>query len=401
MNILYFGKICEDDLFKKKEKNNLPFFIAQYMYEKILLFEFQKYNKLNIDVVSIYQIEYFPKNILFFKRRKKFKNEFYTLGFINFPFIRELSFFLSACIKILSWFIKNRHIKNKYIYSSCHFPPVSMAVIMMGKILGIKKIITFTDLSLFTYSDKKVKIMKLYKKIIIRPYIYIVNKLQRKYDLYLLFSKEMNHIVNPKNKPYLVIEGIFNSQQLNLDTVRTKENAIAYAGSLNLEFGVDKILDAFCLIKDPSLELWLIGSGDMNDEIIKRSIIDSRIKYLGFMPRNKMFDKLKDAKLLVNFRNPSDSYTKYSFPSKMLDYMATGTPVLTTKLSGIPQEYYKYCYTTVDANLDSLKNEILNISRKDQTELDLFGKKASKFILENKTPTSQVKKIYDILNSIH
>jgi len=345
MKILYFGKICDEDLFKKKEKKKQPFFIAQYMFEKALYEGLIETEGINIEVVSIYQSEYFPKDSLIFKNKNSGKFKFKYLSYINIPYLREFSYFFTTCIFILNWYFSNRGISNKCIYSSCHFPPVSLGIVLMGKLLSIKKIVTFTDLSLFSYSKEKISNMKVYKKIFMKPYLWIVNKLQRSYDAYILFSKEMNTIVNSKNKPYLVMEGIYNSENLEMEVPNIKFNAIAHAGTLNKEVGIKKILDVFELIKDETMELWLIGNGDMTEEIIRRSEVDNRIKYLGFMPRNMTFEKLKSAKLLVNLRDPDDIYTKYSFPSKMFEYMASSTPVLTTKIGGIPEQYYNYVYT--------------------------------------------------------
>ena len=69
---------------------------------------------------------------------------------------------------------------------------------------------------------------------VIKPYLKLINKLQKSYDLYILFSKQMNNIVNPNNKPFLVMEGIYNPEGLNLKKVE-KKHAITYAGKLNKE----------------------------------------------------------------------------------------------------------------------------------------------------------------------
>ena len=43
-----------------------------------------------------------------------------------------------------------------------------------------------------------------------------------------------------------------------------------------------------------------------------------------------------EATLLVNPRPSDKEFCKYSFPSKTIEYMASGTPVLMTKLPGVP-----------------------------------------------------------------
>jgi glycosyltransferase involved in cell wall biosynthesis len=400
MKILYIGKICDDELFKEKEKQQQPFFIAQYMYEKALWNEFKKNNNLDIETVSIYQTEYYPKDTLVFNKKPSKKDGIKYLEFINIPYLRELTYFTSACVTILKWVLINKNIKEKFIYTSCHFPPVSLAVVVMGKLFSVKKIVTFTDLSLFTYSKQKVKKMKPYKRFLMKPYLTLVNKLQKSYDAYILFSKAMNNIVNSKKSPSLVIEGIYNSAGIDFSIPKIKKNAIAHAGTLNREVGIETILDVFSLIEDENLELWLMGKGDMTDEIIRRAEIDTRIKYLGFMPRKEVFEKLREAKLLINFRDPSDLYTKYSFPSKMFEYLVSGTPVFTTKLEGIPDDYTQNMFTIKSFDNQELALKLIEILQKNDSQLNEIGERAKRFVLTEKNSNIQAKKIETFLKHL-
>ena len=52
--------------------------------------------------------------------------------------------------------------------------------------------------------------------------------------------------------------------------------------------------------------------------------------------------------------------SKYFFPSKMMDYLASGTPTISTKLKGIPEEYFNYCFTIENGDPKTLKNKITN-----------------------------------------
>lgn len=395
MKVLYFGKFCDLDLFKLKESKQQPFFVAQYMYEKALLEEFKEDDDFDIEVISIYQTEYFPNDKLFFIKRHSDLGIKY-LKFVNLPFLREISYFLSASYYIIRWFTKNRDDNSKCIYSSCHFPPVSAAVVLMSKIIKIKNCITFTDLPVFTYSHEKIKRMKLYKRSVMGFYLRTVNYLQNLYDNYILFSEEMNTEVNKYNKPHIVIEGMYNSDNLDLRKHK-KCNAIAHAGTLNKEVGIGKILEVFELLEDEKIELWLMGKGDMEKEIISKAKLNKRIKYFGFMPRNEVFEKLQEARLLINLRDPEDVYTKYSFPSKMFEFMVSGTPVFSTRLSGIPLEYYDYMYSVNGYDNMDIKDCIINIISKEQDELDYIGCKAQNYILNNKNSQVQKMKIKNFL----
>lgn len=90
----------------------------------------------------------------------------------------------------------------------------------------------------------------------------------------------------------------------------------------------------------------------------------------------------KKATLLINPRPSNEEFTKYSFPSKNLEYMASGTPLLATDLPGIPAEYKRYEYIIENENIDGIANMfryVLNLTdaelrkkRKDGTRI-CFG----------------------------
>lgn len=49
---------------------------------------------------------------------------------------------------------------------------------------------------------------------------------------------------------------------------------------------------------------------------------------------------------------------KYSFPSKTMEYMSTGTPVLTTVLPGMPKEYHPYVYLLEEETADAIAEKL-------------------------------------------
>jgi len=49
---------------------------------------------------------------------------------------------------------------------------------------------------------------------------------------------------------------------------------------------------------------------------------------------------------------------RYSFPSKLIEYMASATPVLTTRLPGIPPEYEPYVYWIEDDSVEGIEHSL-------------------------------------------
>ena len=138
----------------------------------------------------------------------------------------------------------------------------------------------------------------------------------------------------------------------------------------------------------------------MEKEIRCLSQENPKVEFFGFLTRKEVFERLKSARLLVILRNADDEYTWYSFPSKLFEYMASGTPVFTTYLQGIPEEYYSYLYSTKEVKIERIAQEIMEVLNKSDQELYEMGQRAKKFILEQKNAVIQSKKIKVFLDTL-
>ena len=81
-----------------------------------------------------------------------------------------------------------------------------------------------------------------------------------------------------------------------------------------------------------------------------------------------------------------------------MEYMASGTPLLTTNLPGMPKEYHNYVFLFKEETVEGYADTIREILSKPETELISFGLKAKKFVLENKNNNAQGKRIIDFIN---
>lgn len=93
----------------------------------------------------------------------------------------------------------------------------------------------------------------------------------------------------------------------------------------------------------------IYGTGNYIDEIIKMSKENMKIIYGGVVNNKIIIQEELDSILLINPRplqncSANCDFTRYSFPSKNIEYMSSGTPLLATKLPGMPKKYYSYIY---------------------------------------------------------
>ena len=87
----------------------------------------------------------------------------------------------------------------------------------------------------------------------------------------------------------------------------------------------------------------------------------------------------------------------FSFPSKILEYLASGTRVAVSKLDGVPQEYYEYVETINDYDFTSIKECINRTVLLNENEYQVVSQKQITFVQNNKCPAFQGKRVYDFI----
>ena len=219
-------------------------------------------------------------------------------------------------------------------------------------------------------------------------------------DCFIYLTESMNTYMQ-MNKPYVVVEGIYNvAEEGDGFQPQMKDDAIKrilYAGAMSKRNGVDTLLAAFKLIKDNNYELLLCGDGELREEIETMAIFDKRVRFLGNLPHGKVLEYQQQSSLLINPRPALEEFTKYSFPSKTMEYFASGVPVLMYKLPGIPDEYYQYCYSLEETSSAYMADRIQSIMNMPFEKRKGKALQARDFILKNKTPKVWIDRIINFL----
>ena len=219
-------------------------------------------------------------------------------------------------------------------------------------------------------------------------------------DGYVLLAPAMRERLPMEGKPWIQVEGIYNPEDDKESVEKTEEKVVLYTGNLGRRYGLPELLEAFHRIENNEYRLWICGTGDGLDDVKRYEALDSRISYLGTFPRAEVIKLQKKATLLINPRHSADAYTIYSFPSKTMEYMASGTPTLMSRLKSIPQEYDGHLYYFEDESIDGFSRRIVEICEKSSDELKGYGDCASQFIMQYKTPQPQVEKILSFMKTL-
>lgn len=164
-------------------------------------------------------------------------------------------------------------------------------------------------------------------------------------DSFVFLTEAMKDLFDAK--PYTVIEGFLPDCEFDYSLKRNPKTVL-YTGSLNRAYGFGTLLEAFSKITDPDARLWICGAGDMEGAVKEAARQDPRIEFKGFLPKREIATLQTQCDVLINPRTDEGEYTKYSFPSKTMEYLLSGSKVVMYRLPGIGEEYYRFI-RTIDA----------------------------------------------------
>ncbi len=397
MNILFIGGIYSEHLILKFSKNCRRGyqFAAQAFQESLIRGLLD--NGASTYVLSFPSVPTFPfgyrspfikSDDFFFSSQSMGK----TIGRINLPILKcEIGY----KAQIDQWFLETKGEKYVIIYSlQAKFLKIAEYIKLEYPKSDISVVVA--DIPQFMAWNKYYELFGIKKRD-----INIIYKNLEYVDRYILLSKCMASKLPIGKKPWMVLEGIYNPTVKDTDLTIAKDStrAILYTGNIDRRYGIMDLVYAFIMIPNKKISLWICGFGDSESEIREFEKKDRRIKFFGSVSREKTLQLQKQASLLINPRHSTEEFTMYSFPSKTMEYLASGTPTLMCKLQCIPSEYEEHLFFIKDETLEGYKEAILDVLHRPDSELETFGDNAKRFILESKNPRIQVHKIINLMKS--
>lgn len=119
---------------------------------------------------------------------------------------------------------------------------------------------------------------------------------------------------------------------------RFDPGSILYTGALSEYGGTTLLVEAFHRIKDPSAKLWVCGKGH-SSAIDRAKARDMRIAVFGVVAESRLAELTSAAAVLANPRPPALQASEDNFPSKVLEYLSYGKPVVSTWTPGLGPGY--------------------------------------------------------------
>lgn len=351
-----------------------------------------RFRVLNSLYIGSYPKRYRKLRIPSFKfLHSKGANDF-NIGFINLTILKTISRYFGIKREIDKWALDGGSDQKVIIAYAMTSPFVEILNYVKKKYPQIICCLVVPDLP--EYMNASLSENKFYKILKNFQIKHFKNNL-KKIDCYIFLTEYMKEWFSWDIK-YTVVEGISSKTLVDLKNFRqeNKKKSILYAGMIEEKYGVLDLVKAFMKIENQDWTLELFGRGSTLEEIKKLAEQDTRIHIRGMVPNDQILKEQKKVELLINPRNDNQEFTRYSFPSKVIEYMGSGTPMIGYKLSGMPEEYVKYFIQIKEEGLEVALKESISLSEKERNKI---GENALKFIVNEKNAVKQVEKIIKLL----
>lgn len=399
-NILYISTLCSpkvwDYIFNTSKRK--PGQSAQ-KFHRLLVDGFSMHNdKCNVEALTSVPVVFksHKRKIWTFKKENLGNVTYHHIPFINLPFIKEFLIFTYSFLRIVIWGFMHRGEVKIIVCDVLKMTP-SVAAILASRFIRSKTIALVTDIPGLMIASQNSKSIK------IRVYNRVVKRFIHSYDGYVLLTKQMNELVNAKKRPFMIMEGLVSRDMVlienNLNT-KDEKRIMLYAGGVYEKYGIKDLILAFMKLPDQNTEFHIYGNGDMVSEIKRFQKTDPRVVYKGIVANDDVVKAQIKATILVNPRPSNLKLSSFSFPSKNMEYMVSGTPVVTTALPGMPDEYKEYVFLFNDESVDGMFGTLTNIFQLAPSKLREKGQKAKEFVINKKSNYTQCLRIIEYIQAL-
>jgi glycosyltransferase involved in cell wall biosynthesis len=320
------------------------------------------------------------------------------LAFPNLPVLKQVYLALGLARQALAWRWRTRRADSRVlIIDGAYVSAMTTVLPCLSGASRLARIGIFADL--YSYmadvadaSDRRVGVVHSAARRSVARSLALL-------DGYVVLTEQMADVLDTAGKPYLVMEGLVDELAVGTDpggAGKTAHPTVLYAGALRKEYGLETLVRGFQAWDEPEAELVVYGQGDYAPELAVIAEGDPRITYRGAVPMAELLEAERNAWLLVNPRPAEEEFTKYSFPSKNMEYLVSGTAVLTTRLPGMPAEYLEHVLTIDEPGPAGVAQALAKALAEGRDGLLRRGERGRAFVLEHKNNVHQAARILSL-----
>jgi hypothetical protein len=204
--------------------------------------------------------------------------------------------------------------------------------------------------------------------------------------------------------PVLHLDGGVESNRVSSDEiVLPSERTVfpfLYCGATNKWAGVDLLAEAFAGWTESRARLWLCGKGAV-PERFPLLANDSRVTCFGAVSDDKVDELAAQCYALVNPRRTDLADNQMNFPSKVLEYLRYGKPVVSTWTDGLDPAYRTMLTIAHQGTAQSLRDAMAKTMTWTGDTLIKQFEVTRQFLLESRTWEQQARRLSCFMAAIH
>jgi glycosyltransferase involved in cell wall biosynthesis len=354
------------------------------------------------EIVSILPIPSYPKSDRLWVgacREEIVKGaEVRLLPFLNISPVKQAMIGFIAVIELVRWGWRNRRVANRVVFTYNLTVPPGLFTLIGAKLIGAKAVAALCDIDVPGQTAPS--------GFVWRFNYWMLRKLIPLFDGHVV-AAEATAQDFLANRPYVRMEGGISEEMISLTKDLTEmENPaahpfrIAFAGRVDETNGIPALLEAFSLLEGDQYRLRIAGGGPLERKVREAAANDSRIEYLGFVPFSEVLQLYKNSDVLVNVRVTKDMNTRYFYPGKMMEYLASGTPVITTCTGHTEAEFGDFVYLLHDETPRGLATLIEKVAGARPDERRQLGLAARAYMSTHKTWEAQTKRVAQFIREV-
>lgn len=378
--ILYLGALTPD----KPEYRNAATSTAANLFQANFLTTLREVGHLDATVRAYFPIPSFPrsKKLFCWPKTENIAGGIpaRSLAHINLGPLKILTLGISAAWAALCWGVRNRKSTNKVVLCYNLNAPPAFFLRPVCRLLKMKLVPFIGDI----YIPGEVIADNWMRRLEFKTQTGLIPKV----DGLLVCNRAIVEDFAPEREALLIEGGVRESLVRDFEA-RPRHSGdtfnLVFAGQLSDLNGVQLLLKAVKLLDMPSLRVTILGGGEYADEVRDAAKEDPRICYRGLVAHYDVLAAYADADLLVNLRRTVYDTHRYVFPSKVVECLATGRPLLSTLTGHVVEEFGEFVFLLDQETPEGLAQRLQEIADMPMAERIALGTRAQQYVLHNKT----------------
>ena len=310
------------------------------------------------------------------------------LPFVNVQPLKWLTVGLSVLAALAAWSWRHRD-KRRLVHCFNLSMPPGLFIWLVARLTRTRTLVSVCDI----VTPGGVAPRTLFRKLDLALHRWLLPR----FDGWMVVSQAIADDFLPGRRVCLIEGGVmpepFAGMPVHCCTRGTSEVfRIVLAGSLEAFNGVELALEAMAYLPEGH-QLIVAGKGSLAERAKESAVRNASIVYRGFLDFTDVLELYRSADLLLNLRRTRAIDTRYFFPSKLMELLASGTPVLSTCTGHVEEEYGDVLYLLRDETAQAVAQRIAEIVRIPVQARRALGAKAREFMLAEKTWQKQGKRL--------